>query len=151
MKEIQRFCNLGVLEWQPSSEWTAPSFIQPKKNKTDCMLFNRFLRSKQKVSKETFSDPQNKHSIARTRRVHICNSPWSWKPKHFPYLTRQVPCSRHTSNGVFQTKGRGKLLMRFFKYSNSKEFPTEPDVFEFDRKMGKPVFNLIIGCNSMEK
>ena len=26
------------------------------------------------------------------------------KPKHFPYLTRQVPCSWHTSNGVFQTK-----------------------------------------------
>ena len=27
----------------------------------------------------------------------------------------------------------------------------EPDVFEYDRKMGKPVFDLIIGCNSMEK
>ena len=35
MKEIQRLCDLGVLEWQPSSEWAAPSFIQPKKNKTD--------------------------------------------------------------------------------------------------------------------
>ena len=34
MKEIQRLCDLGVLEWQPSSEWAAPSFIQPKKNKT---------------------------------------------------------------------------------------------------------------------
>ena len=73
------------------------------------------------------------------------------KPKHFPYLTRQVPCSWHTSNGVFQTKGRAKLSIRFFEYSNSKEFLTEPDVFEYDRKMGKPVFDLIIGCNSMEK
>ena len=27
----------------------------------------------------------------------------------------------------------------------------EPDVFEYDWKMGKPVFDLIIGCNSMEK
>ena len=34
MKEIKRLCELGVLEWQPSSEWAAPSFIQPKKNKT---------------------------------------------------------------------------------------------------------------------
>jgi hypothetical protein len=73
------------------------------------------------------------------------------KPKHSPYLTRQVPCSWHTSNGVFQTKGRGKLSIRFFKYRYSKEFLTEPDVFEYNRKMGKPVFDLIIGCNSMEK
>jgi hypothetical protein len=73
------------------------------------------------------------------------------KPKHFPYLTRQVPCSWHMSNGVFQTKRRGKLLIRFFEYSNSKEFLVEPDVFEYDQKMSKPVFNLIIGCNSMEK
>jgi hypothetical protein len=42
-------------------------------------------------------------------------------------------------------------LIRFFEYSNSKEFLAEPDVFEYDQKMGKPVFDLIIGCNSMEK
>ena len=66
-------------------------------------------------------------------------------------MTRQVPCSWHTSNGVFQTKGRGKLSIRFFEYSKSKEFLTEPDLFKYDRKMGKPVFDLIIGCNSMEK
>ena len=34
MKEIKRLCELGVLVWQPSSKWAAPSFIQPKKNKT---------------------------------------------------------------------------------------------------------------------
>ena len=73
------------------------------------------------------------------------------KPKHFPYLTRQVPCSWHMSNGVLQTKGRSKLSIRFFEYSNSKEFLAEPDVFEYDQKMSKPVFDLIIGCNSMEK
>ncbi len=27
----------------------------------------------------------------------------------------------------------------------------EPDVFKYDQKMSKPVFDLIIGCNSMEK
>jgi hypothetical protein len=41
MKKIQRLCDLGVLEWQPSSEWAATSFIQPKKNKkTVCFLTN---------------------------------------------------------------------------------------------------------------
>ena len=33
-KEIQRLCDLGVLEWQPKSEWAAPMFIIPKKNFT---------------------------------------------------------------------------------------------------------------------
>ena len=34
-KELQRLCDLGVLEWQPSSEWGSPSFIIPKpKNNT---------------------------------------------------------------------------------------------------------------------
>ncbi len=55
------------------------------------------------------------------------------------------------SNGVFKTKGRRKLPIRFFEYSNSKEFLVEPDVFEYDRKVGTPVFDLIIGCNSIEK
>jgi hypothetical protein len=44
----------------------------------------------------------------------------------------------------------GKLSIRFFEYSNNKEFQAEPDVFEYDQKMGKPAFDLIIGCNSME-
>ena len=73
------------------------------------------------------------------------------RPKHFPYLTRQVPCSWHTSNGVFQTKGRGKIPIKFFEYSNSKEFLAEPDVLEYDKEMGKPAFDLILGCNSMER
>jgi hypothetical protein len=73
------------------------------------------------------------------------------RPTHFPYLTRQVPCSWHTSNGVFQTKGRGKLPIKFFEYSNSKVFLAEPNVFEYDKKMGKPAFDLILGCNSMER
>ena len=34
MNEIKRLIEIGVLEWQPSSEWAAPSFIQPKKNNT---------------------------------------------------------------------------------------------------------------------
>jgi hypothetical protein len=33
----------------------------------------------------------------------------------------------------------------------AKEFLVEPDMLEYDHKMGKPMFDLIIGCNSMEK
>ncbi len=48
MKEIQRLCDLGVLEWQPSSEWAAPSFIQPKKD---------FLTDIQEVNKRLVRKP----------------------------------------------------------------------------------------------
>jgi hypothetical protein len=34
MKEINRLCNIGVLEWQPSSRWALPTFIIPKKDST---------------------------------------------------------------------------------------------------------------------
>ncbi len=33
MKEIKRLCNIGVLEWQPSSRWVLPCII-PKKDST---------------------------------------------------------------------------------------------------------------------
>jgi hypothetical protein len=54
--------------------------------------------------------------------------------KRFPYLTRQVSKSWHTSNGCFQTKGRGELTLKFLEYSNSKEYTVKPDVVEYDRK-----------------
>jgi hypothetical protein len=34
MKEIKWLCNIGVLEWQPSSQWAPPSFIISKKDST---------------------------------------------------------------------------------------------------------------------
>jgi hypothetical protein len=34
MKEIKWLCDIGVLEWQPSSRWALPTFIIPKKDST---------------------------------------------------------------------------------------------------------------------
>jgi hypothetical protein len=34
MKEIKWLCNIGVLEWQPSSQWASPTFVIPKKDST---------------------------------------------------------------------------------------------------------------------
>jgi len=36
-KEVQRLCELGVLKWQPESEWASQSFIMPKK-RSDCKI-----------------------------------------------------------------------------------------------------------------
>ncbi len=30
VKEIKQLCDIGVLEWQPSSRWALPTFIIPK-------------------------------------------------------------------------------------------------------------------------
>ena len=72
-------------------------------------------------------------------------------PKHFPYSTRQVPNSWHTSNGVFQTKGRGTIPLKFFEYSNSKRYTCKPDIVEYAKDADPPVFDLIIGCQSMKE
>ncbi len=72
--------------------------------------------------------------------------------QHFPYLTRQVPKSWHTSNGSFLIKERSKVNLKFFEYSNNKEYLVTPDVVEYDRKkMTKPLFDLILGCETMKK
>jgi hypothetical protein len=34
MKEIKQLCDIGMLEWQPSSRWVSPTFIIPKKDST---------------------------------------------------------------------------------------------------------------------
>jgi hypothetical protein len=38
IKEIKRLCNIGVLEWQPSSRWASPTFIIPKRI-AQCILY----------------------------------------------------------------------------------------------------------------
>jgi hypothetical protein len=34
MKEIKRLCDIGMLEWQPSSQWVLQTFIIPQKDST---------------------------------------------------------------------------------------------------------------------
>ena len=71
---------------------------------------------------------------------------------HFPYLTRQVPNSWHTSTGSFLTKGRSKISLRVFEYSKSKEYLVTPDVVEYDKKkMTKPMYDLILGFQTMKE
>ncbi len=52
IKEVERLCQLGVLERQPASEWAWPSFIIPKKDKTV-----RFLSDFQEVNKRLVRKP----------------------------------------------------------------------------------------------
>ena len=38
IRELNRLVDLGVVEFQPGSEWASPSFIMPKKDGTLCMI-----------------------------------------------------------------------------------------------------------------
>jgi hypothetical protein len=40
IKELNRLCEMGVMEFQPTSEWASPSFILPKSDRTVCMISN---------------------------------------------------------------------------------------------------------------
>ena len=51
-KEVQRLCELGVLKWQPESEWASPSFIVPKQNQTV-----RFVSDFREVNKRIVRNP----------------------------------------------------------------------------------------------
>ena len=74
------------------------------------------------------------------------------KDKPFPYLNRQAPKSWRTSNGSFQTNGRGKIRLKFFEYSASREYTVQPDIVEYDENhMTEPGFDLILGCNTMKE
>ena len=50
------------------------------------------------------------------------------KPMLLPYSKRLVPQSWNTLNGIFQTRGKARVELNFFKYSDSKRYHVEPDV-----------------------
>ena len=42
--------------------------------------------------------------------------------------------------------------MKFFEYSDSKEFLVTKDVVEYDKKkMTRPMYDLILGCKTMKE
>jgi hypothetical protein len=51
IKEVERLCELGVLERQSASEWALPSFIIPKKDKTVHFLSDFWEVNKRLVRK----------------------------------------------------------------------------------------------------
>ena len=51
IKELNRLCELGVMEFQPTSEWASPSFIIPKSDQTVRMISDFKEVNKQLVRK----------------------------------------------------------------------------------------------------
>ncbi len=57
IKEVERLCQLGVLERQPASEWALPSFIILKKDKT-VRFFSVFQEVNKRLVRKPFPIPK---------------------------------------------------------------------------------------------
>jgi hypothetical protein len=57
MKEIKWLCNIGVLEWQPSSRWALPTFIIPKKDTTVHTISN-FREINKRIVRKPYTIPK---------------------------------------------------------------------------------------------
>jgi hypothetical protein len=57
IKELNRLCDLGVLEFQPESEWASPSFIIPKKDKT-VRFVSDFRELNKRIVRKLFPIPK---------------------------------------------------------------------------------------------
>ena len=57
MKELNRLCELGMLEFQPASEWASPSFIIPKKDNTVHFISN-FREVNKRLVRKQFPIPK---------------------------------------------------------------------------------------------
>jgi len=91
---------LGVLEWQPTSEWASPLFIQPKKNGTVQFLTD-FKRLNERLFRKPFSLPTISTVLQELRGFTYAtaldlNQVWATKPLDW-ILTRpeSVPSTFH--------------------------------------------------------
>jgi hypothetical protein len=57
IKEVERLCELGVLERHLATEWASPSFIIPKKDRTVCFLSN-FGEVNERLVRKPFPIPK---------------------------------------------------------------------------------------------
>ena len=78
-----------------------------------------------------FVHPRNKEYIPSKERLH----PQKWT----------------TSNGTFKTTKVGNLDLKFPEFSESKLFKIRPDIVNVPREMNKPVYDLIIGVETLTK
>ena len=71
--------------------------------------------------------------------------------KNIPHVKRYAPSKWETSNGTFKTTKVGNLELLFPDFSRSKFFSVSPDIAELQDDDDEPMFNLIIGTETLAK
>jgi hypothetical protein len=64
-------------------------------------------------------------------------------------MERAAPQSWGTSNGTFKTKKVGEIDISFVEYSASKSVHLVPDIVEYDAGAHAPLYDLVIGKQSV--
>jgi hypothetical protein len=106
IKEVERLCQLGVLERQPASEWALPSFIIPKKDKTVRFLSN-FRKVNKRLVRKPFSIPKISMVLQEIKGFSYATPTWAitpsdWikmHPKSAPLYFLGASLLQETTNG----------------------------------------------------
>jgi hypothetical protein len=69
MKETTQLCNIGVLEWQPSSRWALLTFIIPKKDST-VRTISDFRELNKRIVWKTLPHPQEQYNSLGAGMLH---------------------------------------------------------------------------------
>ena len=69
-KEIQRLCNLGVIQWQADSEWALPTFIIPKMDNTIRVVSN-FRELNKQIVRKPFPIPKISTVLQELEAFHM--------------------------------------------------------------------------------
>ena len=72
------------------------------------------------------------------------------KKESVPYLKRRETQIWHTSNGVFTTDSRAQIELTLPEYAGSRRMNIEPDIVQYDEQSPNPMFDLIIGTETMQ-
>jgi hypothetical protein len=71
--------------------------------------------------------------------------------KDIPIIMRAFPQSWGTSNSTFVTDKVGDMEISFLEYSTSKKVHLTPDIMEYKPGLDAPMYDLIIGKDTMHK
>ena len=69
--------------------------------------------------------------------------------KYIPIVSRAVPESWITSNSTFKTKKVGEIELSFVAYLASKKVHLHPDIVEYSKGGPPPLYDLIIGKQTL--
>jgi hypothetical protein len=67
-----------------------------------------------------------------------------------PYSKRLVLQSWNTLNGIFLSRGKSRVELNFFEYSDSKRYHVDSDVVKYD-EINRPQYDLILDIVSMKE
>ena len=73
------------------------------------------------------------------------------RKEYIPSKERFAPQKWRTSNGTFKTTKVAKLELSFPEYSTNKLFKVRPDIVDILETCTKPVYNMIIGIETMSE